>query len=118
MKARLKAIERKTETQSRRNNAKLPIFIRHNRESDIFVMPSMVFTAIGIKPQKYPERYPIGYYPGGVFREPLQGYCIKKTDPIVRSINYTTQVVELHGLPDGVGISFWYDSMECTTNAE
>ena len=111
MKTRLKAVERKAQEQNKRNRVELPLFIRHNGETDRFIVPGVIFKAIGINPEKDPKRYP-------VMGEPLEGYGIHSTDPIVKHIDEATETMQLHGLPDGVGISFWYDSMVCTTNAE
>lgn len=108
MKARIKTVERKAQEQNKRNRVELPLFIRHNRETDQFIVPGVIFKAIGINPMKDPKRYP-------VMEEPLEGYGIKSTDPIVKDIDEAAETMQLHGLPDGVGISFWYDSMKRTT---
>jgi len=50
--------------------------------------------------------------------EPLEGYGIKSTDPIVKHIDEATETMQLHGLPDGAELYFFYNSMEYQTNAE
>lgn len=111
MKTRLKAVERKAQEQNKRNRVELPLFIRHNGETDRFIVPGVIFKAIGINPEKDPKRYP-------VMGEPLEGYGIKSTDPIVKHIDPATETMQLHGLPDGAELYFFYNCMENQTNEE
>jgi hypothetical protein len=46
MKTRLKAVERKAQEQNKRNRVELPLFIRHNGETDRFIVPGVIFKAI------------------------------------------------------------------------
>ena len=102
MKTRLKAVERKAQEQNKRSRAELPLFIRHNTEADQFIVPGVIFRVIGINPEKDPRRYP-------ATGEPLEGYGIKSTDPVIKSIDRATETMQLQGLP--VDICFWYDSI-------
>jgi uncharacterized protein YdhG (YjbR/CyaY superfamily) len=99
MKARIKAVERKARERNKYNRVELPLFIEHKREADSFIVPSVVFKAIGINPEKDPKRYP-------AMGEPIEGYSIKSTDTAIKSTDTATKTIQLHDQ------YFWYDSIE------